>query len=56
MEALICIACGSKAFPLWYVCVKAGYTHRQQNDVGLWDYRILYEVDKVCRIFEIRVL
>ena len=55
MEALVCIAHGSNAILLRYVCVQAGYIHRHQNDI-FWDYRILYEVDKICRIFEIRVL
>ena len=55
MEALVYIAHSSNAFLLWYVCVQACYIHRHQNDI-FWDYRILYEVDKICHIFEIRVL
>ena len=49
MEMLVCIAHGSNAFVLRYTCVQARYIHRHQNDV-FWDYRILYEVDKVCRL------
>ena len=57
MEAFVCITYGSNAFLLRYVCVQGGYIHRHQNENDVfWHYRILYEVDKVCRIFEIRVL